>query len=154
DDQTRQIARLGSAGEPPDSQKPRPHPKMQTGSFVLSPLARLLHSKEKRRGAGFVPGTLFPDFSSWNSSSGILLAEFCCGSTRRTLSAMMAKTEQASAGPTSPPERGRAGSIQRIGQGRLVIFFALALELLLGFPEARDARCDFGAVARESFFLL
>ena len=57
-------------------------------------------------------------------------------------------------GSSSTPERGPAGSVQRIGQGRLVILLALAFKLLLGFPEARDARCDFGAVARESFFLL
>src|SRR6266511_5795502 len=57
-------------------------------------------------------------------------------------------------GSASTPERGPAGSVQRIGQGRLVILLALAFKLLLGFPEARDARCDFGAVARESFFLL
>jgi hypothetical protein len=51
-------------------EKPRPHPKMQTGSFVLSPLARLLHLTEKLRGAGFVPaapGILFVEFSSLNS---------------------------------------------------------------------------------------
>jgi hypothetical protein len=85
------------------------------------------------------------EFCWWN---------FSCGSTRRILSVMTAKVEQASAGSASSPERGPAGSVQRIGQGRLIILFALAFEFLLGFPEARDARCDFGAVARESFFLL
>src|ERR1051325_11179619 len=57
-------------------------------------------------------------------------------------------------GSTSMPERAPVSSVYRAGQGRLVILFTLAFELLLGFPEARDARCDFGAVARESFFLL
>lgn len=54
----------------------------------------------------------------------------------------------------STPERGPAGSVHRVGQGRLVILFAFAFELLLGFPEAGDARCYFGAVARKSLFLL
>src|ERR1051325_5378512 len=57
-------------------------------------------------------------------------------------------------GSTSMPERAPVSSVYRAGQGRLVILFTLAFELLLGFPEARDARRDFGAVARESFFLL
>jgi hypothetical protein len=65
-----------------------------------------------------------------------------------------ARDEQASAGSASTPERGPAGSVQRVGQGRLVILSALAFELLLSFPEASDAGCDFGPVARESFFLL
>ena len=61
---------------------------------------------------------------------------------------------QITAGVVSTPERGPAGAVQGIGQGRLAILVARAFELLLGFPETRDARRDFGAVARESFFLL
>src|SRR5207248_5539041 len=73
---------------------------------------------------------------------------------RHVSSARTAKAERASAGCASTPERGSTGSVQRVGQGRLVILFTLAFELLLGFPEARDASCDFGPAARESFFLL
>src|SRR5690349_10113631 len=76
-----------------------------------------------------------------------------CGSTRLISSATTVNAGQASAGSASTPEREPARSVQRICQGRLVILLALAFELPLGFPETRDARCDFGAVARESFFL-
>src|SRR4029078_105392 len=117
--------------------KPRLHPKMPTGSFVLSPLARLLALQRKRPGIGVVPA--FVKFSRrnslafpWRFFGGNDEASFCC----------------------STPERMPAGSIYRVGQGRLVILFALAFELLLGFPESRDARCDFGAVERGPFFLL
>jgi hypothetical protein len=82
------------------------------------------------------------------------LAKFSCGSTRNISSAITVMAERAYADSSSTPERGPAGSIQRVGQGRLVILLTLAFELLLGFPEARDARFNFGAVARESFFLL
>src|SRR6185295_10757812 len=58
DDQTRPIAWLTIACgrrpfapcRPLHNEKPRLHSKMQTGSFMLSPLARLLHLREKRRG--------------------------------------------------------------------------------------------------------
>jgi hypothetical protein len=65
-----------------------------------------------------------------------------------------AKAAQVSAVSVSTPERGPGGSVQRIGQGRFAIRFALAFELLLGLPEARDAGRDFGPVTRESFFFL
>jgi hypothetical protein len=59
-----------ASGCPLQNEKPRLHSKMQTGSFMLSPLARLLHLTEKRRSAGFVPATA-------NFLGGI-----SCGSTR------------------------------------------------------------------------
>jgi hypothetical protein len=69
DDQTRPIAWLVIACARRHSlqnEKPRAHPKMQAGPFVLSPLARLLHLTGKLRGAGFVPAVpeiLFVEFS-------------------------------------------------------------------------------------------
>src|SRR6185503_11735512 len=58
-----------STGRPRHNEKPRLHPKMQTGSFMLSPLARLLHLRGKRGGSDFVP-----------AAPGILLVEFVAGS--------------------------------------------------------------------------
>jgi hypothetical protein len=40
----------------PPHEKPRQHPKMLTGFFMLSPLSRLLHLNRKCRLKGFVPG--------------------------------------------------------------------------------------------------
>ena len=51
-------------------------------------------------------------------------------------------------GSALTPGRLPSRSVDRIGQGRLVIRDKLAFELLLGLPEARDAGCDFGPVAR------
>jgi hypothetical protein len=58
-----------ASGCPLQNEKPRLHSKMQTGSFMLSPLARLLHLTEKRRSAGFVPATanFLGGISRWNS---------------------------------------------------------------------------------------
>src|ERR1700754_4063484 len=39
----------------PPHEKPRHHPKMLTGFFMLSPLSRLLHLGKKRRVDDFVP---------------------------------------------------------------------------------------------------
>jgi hypothetical protein len=58
-----------ASGRPLHSEKPRLHSKMQTGSFMLSPLARLLHLTEKRRSTGFVPANanFAGGISWWNS---------------------------------------------------------------------------------------
>src|SRR3954453_19177105 len=136
----------GASGRPLHNEKPRLHSKMQTGSFMLSPLARLLHLTEKRRSTGFVPAAANLPAAV---PGGIRLwfhAPYSFGDN--------ATVGQASAGSASTPECGPPRSVQRIGQGRFVILYTRAFELLLGFPEARDAGCDFGPVARESFFLL
>jgi hypothetical protein len=117
----------------------------------------LPHLREKRRGTGFVPAVAnFPDgiffaaeFSWQNFPGGIrrwFHTPYFVGDN--------AKAAQASAGSASTPERGPAGPVHRVGKGRFAILFAVSFELLLGFPEARDAGCDFGPVTRESFFLL
>jgi hypothetical protein len=53
---------------------------------------------------------------------------------------------------TSTPERGTAGFVYGLGQGRIAIFFTFPFELLLGFSEACHACCDLSAIAREPFF--
>jgi len=108
--------------------------------------------REKRRSTGFVPAVA--NFPGRIFLAEIFMAEFAYGSTRRIPLEITRRPRKASAGSASTPERGPAGSVHRVGQGRFTILFALAFELLLGFPEARDAGCDFGPVTRESFFLL
>ena len=88
---------------------------MQTGSFVLSPLARLLHLTGKLRGAGFVPAApgilvvkiLFVEFS-WR---------FLLVQSHRGFRAPYAAGDSAKDLPVPP---------QRQNEGRLVPFTALA----------------------------
>jgi hypothetical protein len=97
------------------NEKPRPHPKMQTGSFVLSPLARLLHLTGKLRDAGFVPAA--PGILVVK----ILFVEFCWRfllvQSRRGFRAPYAAGDSAKDLPVPP---------QRQNEGRLVPFTALA----------------------------
>jgi hypothetical protein len=53
------------------NEKPRRHPKTQTGSFMLSPLTRLLHLEIQQRGTDFVPGvaSFFAEYF-WRRSAG------------------------------------------------------------------------------------
>ena len=143
DPRDRMARDCGYAGSPLiriNNEKPRRHPKMLTGSFMLSPLARLLHLRGKHREAGFVPAIAnFPgEFS-------------LCTRLRFDVRRQPRRVGK----PLSvPPQRQNDSprSVQRIGQGRFAVLFTLALELLLGFPEARDTGCDFGPIAREVFF--
>jgi hypothetical protein len=110
---------MRAASYPLRNEKPRPHPKMQTGSFVLSPLARLLHLTGKLRGAGFVPAApgilvvkiLFVEFS-WRFLLAILLVQ-----SHRRFRAPYAVGDSAKDLPVPP---------QRQNEGRLVPFTALA----------------------------
>src|SRR6188474_832675 len=126
-----------AAGRPLHKENPAYIRRCRRGLFVLSPLARLLHLREKRRSTGFVPAVA--NFPGRIFLAEIFMAEFAYGSTRRIPLEITRRPRKASAGSASTPERGPAGSVHRVGQGRFTILFALAFELLLGFPEARDA---------------
>jgi hypothetical protein len=88
---------------------------MQTGSFVLSPLARLLHLTGKRRGGGFVPaapGILVVKIFFVNSLGDFSWWNLIAGSARHMPPAIAQKDL-----PVPP---------QRQNEGRLVPFTALA----------------------------
>ena len=110
---------MRAASYPLRNEKPRPHPKMQTGSFVLSPLARLLHLTGKLRDAGFVPaapGILFVKLSSLNSLSEFAW-RFLLLESHRGFRAPYSAGNSAKDLPVPP---------QRQNEGRLVPFTALA----------------------------